>query len=140
MKKQLDYLQEAVDFKVFQGGDGNRVLILKAYNAIWHYFGNSLYYPLASPSLPHKLLIEVDLKTIDAKVHKCETIYWYGKEVYKTDNNWGKKDPVWMSPFEEWLDKANSTDELHNIIVAILDNVKKFGIKEKISQLKEVWG
>jgi len=140
MKKTIEYLQKADDFKTFQGGNGSRVLILQAYGAIWHYYANEQYYPLSSPLLPDKVLIEVETKSIDAKAHKCETIYWHGKEVYKTNNNWGKQDPVWLSPFKEWLDKAGTTKELHTIIDSILTNVKKYGIKEKISQLKEVWG
>jgi len=112
---------------------------LKAYNAVWHYFGDELYYPLSPPSLPDQLLIEVELKNIDAKTYKKETLYWYGKEVYSTDNNWGRKDPTWLQPFKKWLVKANSLEELFSIIDTILSNVKKLGIKEKIAQLKQVW-
>ena len=135
----LEYLQEAGDFKVFQGGNGSRVLILQAYDAIWHYFANELYYPLSTPSLPDKVIIEIEERKIDSKIHKCERVYWYGSEIYVTNNNWGKKDPIWLKPFEEWLNKANSVEELKGIIDTIFTNVKKYGIKEKIKQIKQIW-
>lgn len=139
MRKKITYLQKAEDFKVFQGGDSERVLILQAYGVIWHYFKDEWYKPLAPPSLPEKITIQVDEYTIDNKKHKIEIIYWYGFEVFRTSNDWGKQDPVWLSVFSEFLEKADSEEELRKIIDAIHINMKKYGIKEKINLLKEFW-
>ena len=132
MKTTIDFLKKATDFNIlsektfnfnfneYRGGSFKEIKPAKifAYGVEWSVqlrwidrgWGDYDYQYISEkdPKLPQKILIEKSFQYMPQWCKTTEDVRYFGKLIFSQSDDWGRKNLIWMSDFQEELSLCDS--------------------------------
>lgn len=140
MEASISFLKEAVDFKEINGSEK-----VFAYSAEWdkrirwvdkgYGIKDTNWVSEKDPVLPEKIIIEVNQYDMTRHIDTTEVVRFYGKEIFKQSDDWGRATIIRISGFKHELNECDSEYE----VLEKIKHIKKKGhIEKKLDDLRNL--